>query len=150
MTAADHNHSIAGSWMGQYYYLGQQSGSAFEVVFVEIGSRVEGSVLDNCKLGEALVSGTFTYPNLQFIKTYIGVRIDPVEYRGTMNEDGTVISGNWYIRPRSKGSGATMGTWIATRGDGGEEFTFDIDQTKDEINDEVKKELEVPTQPALR
>jgi hypothetical protein len=43
-----------------------------------------------------------------------------------------------------------MGTWIATRGDGGEEFTFDIDQTKDEINDEVKKELEVPTQPALR
>ena len=68
----------------------------------------------------------------------------------TMNEDGTVISGNWYIRPRSKGSGATMGTWIATRGDGGEEFTFDIDQTKDEINDEVKKELEVPTQPALR
>lgn len=140
--------------MGQYFYLGEQDGSAFEVVFVEIGSgfekRVEGSVLDNCNLGEAMVSGSFTYPSLQFIKTYISVRIDPVEYRGTMNEDGTVIAGNWYIRPRDKDSGSTMGTWIATRGDGGEEFTFDVDQTKDEINDEVKKELEVPTQPALR
>ena len=142
--------------MGQYFYLGEQDGSAFEVVFVEIGSgfekRVEGSVLDNCNLGEAMVTGSFTYPSLQFIKTYISMRIDPVEYRGTMNEDGTVIVGNWYIRPRDKDSGSTMGTWIATRGDGGEEFTFDIDQTKDEINDEVKEEkkLEVPTQPALR
>lgn len=142
--------------MGQYFYLGEQDGSAFEVVFVEIGSgfekRVEGSVLDNCNLGEAMVTGSFTYPSLQFIKTYISMRIDPVEYRGTMNEDGTVIAGNWYIRPRDKDSGSTMGTWIATRGDGGEEFTFDIDQTKDEINDEVKEEkkLEVPTQPALR
>ncbi len=142
--------------MGQYFYLGEQDGSAFEVVFVEIGSgfekRVEGSVLDNCNLGEAMVSGSFTYPSLQFIKTYISVRIDPVEYRGTMNEDGTVIAGNWYIRPRDKDSGSTMGTWIATRGDGGEEFTFDVDQTKDEINDEVKEEkkIEVPTQPALR
>ncbi|MFA7335753.1 MAG: hypothetical protein WC028_03130 [Candidatus Obscuribacterales bacterium] len=156
MTASDNNHSIAGSWMGQYFYLGEQDGSAFEVVFVEIGSgfekRVEGSVLDNCNLGEAMVTGSFTYPSLQFIKTYISMRIDPVEYRGTMNEDGTVIVGNWYIRPRDKDSGSTMGTWIATRGDGGEEFTFDIDQTKDEINDEVKEEkkLEVPTQPALR
>ncbi|MBP6747480.1 hypothetical protein KA344_19785 [bacterium] len=156
MTASDHNHSIAGSWMGQYFYLGEQDGSAFEVVFVEIGSgfekRVEGSVLDNCNLGEAMVSGSFTYPSLQFIKTYISVRIDPVEYRGTMNEDGTMIAGNWYIRPRDKDSGSTMGTWIATRGDGGEEFTFDVDQTKDEINDEVKEEkkIEVPTQPALR
>jgi hypothetical protein len=142
--------------MGQYFYLGEQDGSAFEVVFVEIGSgfekRVEGSVLDNCNLGEAMVSGSFTYPSLQFIKTYISVRIDPVEYRGTMNEDGTMIAGNWYIRPRDKDSGSTMGTWIATRGDGGEEFTFDVDQTKDEINDEVKEEkkIEVPTQPALR
>jgi hypothetical protein len=69
-----------------------------------------------------------------------------------MNEDGTMIAGNWYIRPRDKDSGSTMGTWIATRGDGGEEFTFDVDQTKDEINDEVKEEkkIEVPTQPALR
>ena len=156
MTASDNNHSIAGSWMGQYFYLGEQDGSAFEVVFVEIGSglkkRVEGSVLDNCNLGEAMVSGSFTYPSLQFIKTYISMRIDPVEYRGTMNEDGTVIAGNWYIRPRDRDSGSTMGTWIATRGDGGEEFTFNIDQTKDEINDEVKEEkkLEVPTQPALR
>lgn len=83
--------------MGQYFYLGEQDGSAFEVVFVEIGSgfekRVEGSVLDNCNLGEAMVSGSFTYPSLQFIKTYISVRIDPVEYRGTMNEDGTMIAG---------------------------------------------------------
>lgn len=154
MTSSDHNHSIAGSWMGQYFYLGQQNGSAFEVVFVEIGSgfekRIEGSVLDNCNLGEAMVSGTFTYPSLQFTKTYIGKRLDPVEYRGTMNEEGTVLSGNWYIRPSGKGSGAAMGTWIATRGDGGEEFTFDIDQTKDEINDEEKKKIEVPTQPAMR
>jgi hypothetical protein len=106
---ADHNHSIAGSWMGQYFYLGQQSGSAFEVVFVEIGSRVEGSVLDNCKLGEALVSGTFTYPSLQFIKYTLSVRIDPVEYRGTMNEDGTVLSGNWYIRPTQQRLGSDHG-----------------------------------------
>lgn len=160
MTQSNNNHSIAGSWMGQYFYLGEQTGSAFEVVFVEIGSRVEGSVLDNCNLGEAMVSGTFTYPNLQFIKTYISTSTDPVEYRGIMNEDGTLIAGNWLIRPRSIESGAAMGTWIATRGDGGEQFTFDIDENKDEINDddqdevkregkeEVKKELVAPTRTA--
>ncbi len=139
--------------MGQYFYLGQQNGSAFEVVFVEIGGHaqglIEGSVLDNCNLGEAMVTGSFTYPSLQFTKTYINNRLDPVEYRGHMNEEGTEIKGNWYIRPRSQSSGAAMGTWIATRGDSGEEFTFDIDETDEDTKEEIKRELEAPARTAV-
>jgi len=116
------NHSIAGSWIGQYFYFGVTEGGSFEAVFIEIGSHLEGSILDDNNLGEAMVTGNFTYPDLRFSKKYFKTGLDPVEYAGSMNADGTVISGNWWILPSGAAGGAGLGSWIARRAGGQEDL----------------------------
>mgnify|MGYP000726775813 CR=1 FL=1 len=119
------NHSVSGSWMGQYFYFGRNDGGSFEAVFIEIGPHLEGSILDDGQLGEAIVNGTFSYPDLRFSKKYFKSNLDPVEYVGTMNADGNVISGTWWILPTAAGGGAGLGTWIARRADSGTELEDD-------------------------
>jgi hypothetical protein len=143
--------------MGQYFYHDLAEGGGFEAVFIEIGPHLEGSILDHGQLGEAIVNGTFSYPQLRFTKRYHDRTCEPVEYTGSMNEDGTVISGRWLIKaPASFSAGdyggageITSGTWIATRGDSGEEFKFDVLEHEDDLDQAEKKEdVHVLTQPA--
>lgn len=115
--------------MGTYYYDRVNQPNPFEAVFVEGNGAVEGSILDDGRLGEAKVSGTFAYPNLTFVKRYYGASLDPVKYEGTMSEDGNKLTGRWRISP------ACHGTWNAWRIDGEEE---------EEETTEEEAEIEVP------
>lgn len=133
MGRAESNHTIAGNWLGQYFYSESDFGSAFEAVFIEIGLRVEGSILDDCNLGEALVTGTFSYPELRFTKKYHHSDLNQVEYSGSMNSDGTMLTGTWWIKGTGEGEETTTGTWIARRNADGAEFDFKFEEVKQEI-----------------
>lgn len=97
------NHSIAGSWLGKYGYQDDSDGSTFEAVFLESRGYIEGSILDDCSLGEAFVTGTFVYPNISFTKKYRKPGLEPVEYRGQMSEDGQSLLGVWTIKAERPG-----------------------------------------------
>jgi hypothetical protein len=62
------NRSVAGNWLGNYYYNSSAQAFGFEAVFIESGGAIQGSILDDGYLGEAQVSGTFTAPSLAFTK----------------------------------------------------------------------------------
>jgi hypothetical protein len=100
---------LSGSWYGNYYYASGTTPYGFEAVFIERNGAVEGNILDLGISGEASISGTFTYPRLQFRKTYYKLAKNPVDYEGTMSSDGKTLTGNWKIPPSAKG------TWIAWR-----------------------------------
>lgn len=129
--SSESKHTLQGSWMGNYYYRSINQSFAFEAVFVEGKGLVDGNILDDSQLGEARVSGTFTYPNLTFVKKYDRAGLDPVRYEGTMDEDGKRISGQWRISP------TCSGTWVAWRSDDEE---LDEDQTTDERELDVEIE----------
>lgn len=119
--------NIGGEWRGHYAYPGApDQGSGFAAFFLEKSGRVDGSVIDDFWPGKATVSGSFTFPNLQFTKVYDkqlkaqssdkGVLtpehfLSPVLYEGTMTEDGKTLSGTWTIA----GPDHVMGTWTAHR-----------------------------------
>lgn len=126
---SENNHSVQGNWMGNYYYQSVNQAHAFEVVFLESKGLVDGSVLDDGHLGEARVSGSFTFPKLSFVKKYDRAGLDPVRYEGTMDDDGKRISGTWTINV------ACSGTFIIWRSDD-EELDEDVTEHTDEV--EVK------------
>ncbi|HEY9772375.1 MAG TPA: hypothetical protein V6C81_01045 [Planktothrix sp.] len=113
-------HSVQGNWRGQYFYSSDPSnGYGFEAVFVEVsGGLIEGNILDDGRLGEAVVGGSFSFPELRFTKIYRGKHA--VKYQGTMSEDGKVLIGRWVI-PGAQGAG----TWRAMRNEEGEDLKFE-------------------------
>ena len=121
---------VSGSWWGNYYYSGLNQSSGFEAVFVQSGTAVEGSILDDNSLGEAHLTGSFGSGELSFCKIYNSAARDPVYYRGTVSEDGKSITGTWRI------SAAVNGAWKAWRLDDEE-----LPETM-ETEDEVKQEQE--------
>jgi hypothetical protein len=123
-------HSVQGNWRGQYFYsYDPGTGHGFEAVFIEVNGIVEGNILDDQAVaggGEAVVGGSFHFPDLRFTKVYRGFH--SVKYQGTMSEDGKVLTGRWVI------PGAKMnGTWRATRSEEGEDLKLeDIEQLEKE------------------
>jgi hypothetical protein len=113
------NHSIQGSWRGRYFYAGDGVAHAWEAVFLEVKGIIEGSILDDDALGEALAGGTFSYPVVRFTKVYRRTGTHPIKYEGTMSEDGNLIRGRWVIE------GAVSGTWLAMRHDHADELQFE-------------------------
>lgn len=124
--SAENNHSLQGSWLGNYYYRSVNQAFAFEAVFVEFQGKVDGNILDDSNLGEARISGSFTYPNLNFVKKYDRAGLEVVRYEGTMDEDGKRIAGFWSINP------TCSGTWVAWRSDD-EELEEDETETEQEL-----------------
>jgi hypothetical protein len=109
---------VQGSWLGQFFYSEEPAtGFPFEAVFLDIDGHVEGNILDDDRLGEAVVSGTFAYPALKFTKVYRAAGTAPVHYNGTMSEDGKELRGRWHI------TGDNTGTWFAQRDSSGAEDT---------------------------
>jgi hypothetical protein len=100
---------LSGSWYGNYYYASGKTAHGFEAIFSENNGAVAGNILDLGVGSEASVSGTFSYPLLQFRKTYYKTAKAPVDYEGTMSGDGKTLTGKWKIPPAAKGS------WIAWR-----------------------------------
>ena len=83
------------------------------------------------RMKKASLKGSFSFPSVQFVKLYLkaghdakvdkqpgktSVTIttwgDPVEYEGSMSEDGKTISGRWMIASKN---GMSSGTWTASR-----------------------------------
>jgi hypothetical protein len=90
---------------------------------------VEGNILDDDNLGEAVVGGSFLYPDLQFTKTYRNQR-ESIKYYGVMSDDGKELHGNWTVK------GLMDGTWRAVRDSDGDELKFE-----EFVQKEAEKEL---------
>jgi hypothetical protein len=106
----------------------------FEAVFLESDGRVEGNILDDNRLGEANVSGSFSYPSLAFVKTYYSRLLIPIHYEGTMSEDGKVVSGNWHFKGQ-RGSG----TWRMERFDPTDSLSSKI-ENEQVVDDERERQ----------
>ena len=109
------DHSIAGSWRGHYaYYNVPDQGSGFGVVFVEEGGGLIGQIRDDFWPGEALLTGSFSYPSVTFTKVYVLGGLAPIKYEGTMTGDGNTLNGTWSI---VEASVSYRGSWTAYRTD---------------------------------
>lgn len=118
--------SIDGGWLGTYYYGGEDSYRdpvRFEATFTTLlGGKLIGIILDDCRLGEADVSGEQMARAIQFTKIYRGLpkysESGPVEYRGVLSEDAQSIQGHWTLQFRSRYSRRKVklhGSWEARR-----------------------------------
>ena len=98
---------VNGTWLGTYWQNGNPT--RFEVIFVQSGNSLAGSVLDDSYLGEAKLSGEVVGRRISFIKSYFTSSPDAVEYVGTISEDENYIQGKWDI------GGFHFGPWEARR-----------------------------------
>jgi len=135
------NQSVAGSWLGQYFYPGGVAGSNFEAVFVQSGSAIEGNILDAGGLGEARAAGSFSFPRITFTKTYVSAGYEPIDYVGAMSDEGKIMLGYWRI-DRGPGDAPMHGIWVMHR-DGSEE-KFDLQKIASEypLDQEMENERE--------
>ncbi len=99
--------NLSGTWLGPYWQQGNPT--RFEVTFVQGGNTLSGSILDDCHLGEAKVSGEVIGRNVRFVKQYLTTSPEPVAYVGTVSEQEDLIQGDWFLTGIS-------GTWEARRG----------------------------------
>jgi len=132
MSKSENSHNIQGSWRGKYYYAGEGRAFGFEAVFIEYNGAIEGNILDDGDLGEAIVGGSFSYPNVKFTKRYRRVGLDSPNYQGTMSEDGKKLSGKWLISKTRLTHRTISGPWVAMRLDDG---------TMEELDKLIDKEL---------
>ncbi|WP_088890476.1 hypothetical protein [Leptolyngbya ohadii] len=100
---------ITGAWLGTYWQNGKPT--RFEATFVQGGNTLSGSILDDGMLGEAQLTGDLVGRRIQFTKQYISSPNTPIQYTGTLSEDGNSMSGKWTIDKRHSGS------WEAHRND---------------------------------
>src|SRR5689334_10024354 len=120
--------SIAGGWLGTYYYRvahAWQPPCRFEATLSPLRSdgRFTGTILDDGPLGIADVTGTQTGRRVDFTKVYAGPgggarRLAPIDYEGTLSEDGRSVSGTWRIEAPAPGQSRrpeVHGTWEAHR-----------------------------------
>ena len=100
---------LSGMWLGTYWQ--RDTPTRFEATLVQGGNVLSGSILDSGYLGEAQLSGTVVGRQVQFVKRYLGRGQSPVDYTGTVSEDGDHITGQWHI------AGFDAGPWEAHRSD---------------------------------
>ena len=84
---------LSGVWLGTYWQGGKQT--RFEMTLLESNNKLTGNILDNGRLGEAELKGEVIGRTIQFSKKYLMVKQTPVNYRGTVSEDGNKMSGKW-------------------------------------------------------
>lgn len=108
---------ISGTWLGTYWQTG--SPVRFEIVFVQSGHQVEGNCLDDTDgVGEAMIRGDLKGLSIQFIKRYLHHGYLPVEYRGSIAENGNFMQGQWVILHKNQQtSKKETGFWEAHRGE---------------------------------
>jgi len=116
--------SIAGEWRGHYRYREcPDQGSGFSAFITETAGRIEGTIIDDFKPTNASFTGSFSFPSVQFTKVYSNPAqvTYPIEYQGSMSEDGKEMSGTWLLHDIN--NVCHTGTWIANRVDETEENT---------------------------
>lgn len=92
---------ISGAWLGTYWQRGDPT--RFEATLVQGGNTLSGSILDDCNLGEAQVSGEVVGRSIQFVKQYLTSSPTPIRYVGTIAEDDRSMRGTWSIAGRESG-----------------------------------------------
>ena len=105
--------SVAGGWLGTYEYRGLQAWHPpvrFEATFTLRGSqgRFTGTILDDGPLGEAGVNGSQHGLYVSFTKVYLRPGHEegatcPIEYEGTLSEDGRSLTGVWQLKHPARG-----------------------------------------------
>ncbi|HEY9676420.1 MAG TPA: hypothetical protein V6C76_00355 [Drouetiella sp.] len=111
------SHTIEGRWRGHYtYHSVPDSGSGFDAEFVADKNTISGDIIDHEQLGPAVCAGAFSYPHVQFTKQYVqsGRGMHPIEYVGTMSDDGKTMRGKWTIYDSTM---QVHGSWTAHRTD---------------------------------
>lgn len=86
---------ISGTWLGTYWQNGTPT--RFEATFVQGGSSLSGSILDDNYLGEAQVAGEVVGRSIRFTKHYLTTSVSTIDYSGSIAEDANSMSGNWRI-----------------------------------------------------
>jgi hypothetical protein len=126
-------HKIAGEWRGHYVHL-KRPGDSFTAFIYENEGQIDGTVIDDSGPGPATMTGSFSFPGVVFTKVYdrpgavrdvekIGDQTivtirhfgPPIEYEGTMSDDGKTMGGTWVINAERGVAGA--GSWTAYRVD---------------------------------
>lgn len=132
------DHGITGNWRGHYTYsTNPDEGSNFDAIFVESEGSLKGNIRDESMLGEAVLNGTFAYPNVSFVKTYYTRGMSPINYTGTMSSDGKTITGRWIIvAPNSPLE--VKGTWMAHRVDKEEKKKEKLEETQNNDLERVR------------
>lgn len=98
---------LSGMWLGTYWQ--RDTPTRFEATLVQGGNALSGSVLDDGYLGEAQLSGTVSGRQVRFVKCYLTSTQTPIDYTGTVSEDGNHMTGQWSI------PGFDAGPWEAYR-----------------------------------
>ena len=84
---------LSGTWLGTYWQRGKPT--RFEATLIHSGNTLTGSTLDDSYMGEACLSGTVAGRHVQFAKRYPLKRQIPVNYQGTVSEEGDTMQGTW-------------------------------------------------------
>jgi hypothetical protein len=139
-------HTIAGGWLGTYYYGNTvQTPERFEATFSTPGreGNFGGRILDDGVLGEAnVIEGVQSGREIAFIKIYVrppaGHETAPVYYEGTMSEDGKLLTGTWMLHfsSRRNRTSTLRGTWEARR-----LWTEVAEEIRDEEPEALRREL---------
>lgn len=98
---------LSGTWQGLYSYPGGHEPTSFVAVVIDAAASISGTTHERCGFQE--VPGGFLYATLRgqragstvtFVKTYDGTGgwEHSVDYEGTINEDGTEITGKWRVQ----------------------------------------------------
>lgn len=135
------NLSLAGSWLGQYFYPGGRPGSTFEAVFVQVASAIEGNILDAGGLGEARAVGRYIFPRVSFVKTYVRPGYKSIDYRGSISAKGDIVLGYWYIY-RDPDQAPLHGVWVMHRNGSEEQFDLQKLATEYPLDEEMRKDRE--------
>ena len=118
--------TVTGAWSGLYTYADHLRipPVRFEAVFEAPASEgsFRGRITDADGIGEAEVTGSVEGRTLRFIKVYgrtVHRKPSPIQYKGTVSEDGLYLSGTWRIHSRLFGlfPFSTEGVWRAQRPD---------------------------------
>ena len=114
--------TIIGGWRGYYCYegiLASNPACGFSAEFrTEMAEYAfSGSITDDIPVGPAVLKGTQTGMEIEFVKSYVsrgclGLARPSIRYTGTISEDGNNITGTWALR---SWMGSTHGTWSAVR-----------------------------------
>lgn len=115
MNAAAEN--LSGFWVGRYDYAGGFGKPVqFLVNLHDDGGALSGTISEPNEIGKssselhAIISGSREGNDVFFIKTYDGASdaAHRVDYAGTVNSEGTEISGHWLLSSAS-------GNFVMTR-----------------------------------
>jgi hypothetical protein len=108
---------LSGTWLGSYWQNGEQV--RFEFALIHSGNSLSGNILDDCYLGEANITGEVIGRQIQFSKRYVSVRQVPIEYKGTISDDGDSMRGNWSFAYKALAfHSVASGSWEAHRNGG--------------------------------